>query len=136
MNRMFNFNSVERVRLGRGLARITQVTEQAVEYIDENGTERSIDLLECERMGGALETAGQFPPGADVDWASLADAIRPEQSPQGLRRGGCVGLRGALDNPPWFQFLNRRRTQFEFEDRGALDEDLLRPMARMTFDAC
>ena len=29
---------------------------------------------------------------------------------------GCVGLRGAVDDPPWFQFLDRQRTQFEFSD--------------------
>ena len=83
----------------------------------------------------SVEAAGLFPPSDDMNWASLVDSI-PLPSEQTVPTGGYVGLRGALDDPPWFQFLNRRRTQFEFKDRDALDADLLRPMARMTFDAC
>lgn len=135
MGRFFNFTSVECVRIGTGPARITQVTDQRVEYIDESGRELVVDLQECGRIGHALEAAGLFPPSADMDWASVADGI-PLPSEQTVPTAGCVGLRGALDTPPWFQFLNRRRTQFEFKDRDALDAQLLKPMARMTFDAC
>jgi len=135
MDRFFNFKSVECVRIGTGPARITQVTDQKVEYIDEGGRELFVDLQECERIFGALEIAGLFPPSDDMDWASVADGIS-SSSEQTVPAGRCVGLRGALDDPPWFQFLNLRRTQFEFKDRDALDAELLIPMGRMTFDAC
>jgi len=49
-----------------------------------------------------------------------------------------VGLRGAIDEPPWFQFLNRRRTQFEFKDYEHIQSALLQPLARSdwrTWDA-
>ena len=132
MDRFFNFKSVELVRVGVGNARITRITDQKVEYTDENGRELFVDLEECARIGGCLEIAGLFPPSDDLDWASMADAI----SGQGLEVSeGCVGLRGALDQPPWFQFLNRRRTQFEFKDYDSIDAELLMPMNRMTFDA-
>ena len=135
MDRFFNFKSVECVRIGTGPARITRVTDQKVEYIDESSRELFVDLQECERIAGRLEIAGLFPPSDDLDWASVADGIS-SSSEQTVPAGGCVGLRGALDDPPWFQFLNRRRTQFEFKDREALDAELLTPMGRMTFDAC
>jgi hypothetical protein len=73
-----------------------------------------------------------FPPSDDVDWAAVGDH-NSEPSAAGT---GCVGLRGALDKPAWFQFLNQRRTQFEFTDGSALYAELLAPMGRMTFDAC
>jgi hypothetical protein len=41
-----------------------------------------------------------------------------------------VGLRGAIDEPPWFQFLDRRRTQFEFADYDHIKRALLDPLSR------
>lgn len=130
--RVFNFKSVELVRLGVGPARITRVTAQKIEYTNESGRELFVDLEECARIGGCLETAGLFPPSSDMDWTSVADAIC---GPGSETTRGCVGLRGAMDDPPWFQFLNRRRTQFEFKDYDAIYAELLTPMGRMTFDA-
>lgn len=135
MERLFNFKSVELVRIGSGLARITQVTDQKVEYLDEHGRELFVDLEECARIGGCLEVVGSFPPSDETDWASVADAVS-SSSEREVPGGACVGLRGALDDPPWFQFLNRRRTQFEFKDQDALYGELLTRMGRMTFDAC
>ena len=137
MARFFNFTSVECVRIGTGAARITHVTNQKVTYIDERGRELFVDLNECQRIGSGLEIAGVFPPSDDVDWASVADGVysSSDSAGQTAPAGGCVGLRGALDHPPWFQFLNRRRTQFEFKNRDALYAELLTPMGRTTFDA-
>jgi hypothetical protein len=135
MDRLYNFEHVDRVRMGTGFARITSVTPQRVEYTDEAGSAWFVDLDECARIGSCLEHAGLFPPSDDLDWAAVA-TVGSRGSESAATSSGCVGLRGALDEPAWFQFLDQRRTQFEFTDGRALYAELLTPMARMTFDAC
>lgn len=135
VDRFYDFKRVDRIRMGNRLARITSVTAQRVEYTDEAGRAWFIDLDECARIGSCLEHAGLFPPSDDLDWAAVAtDESRCAES--SAATSGCVGLRGALDEPAWFQFLDQRRTQFEFTDGRALYAELLNPMGRMTFDAC
>lgn len=128
MNRFYNFKPVELVHIGAAPARIVQIAGPVLDYIDDAGASLSIDLQECARIYGALESAGLFPPRDEMDWASFADA-NPGFS-TGDARWDCVGVRGALDEPPWFQFLNRRRTQFEFKDYDAFQQELRRPLGR------
>jgi len=138
--RFFNFKSVELVRIGTGAARITRVTRPRVEYVDEIGREQFVDLEECARIWICLERTGLFPPSDETDWARLADAT-PEFSKLELSSSdsNTVGLRSALDSPPWFQFLNRRRTQFEFKNGHSFETDLHEPLGKagwQSFDAC
>ena len=136
--RFFNFKSVELVRVGASPATITQVTRKKVEYINEAGRQLFVDLEECARIWICLERAGMFPPESETDWGGLADNT-PGFSELEVSSGSCVGLRGALDKPPWFQFLNRRRTQFEFKDYETIYAELIGPLGRAewtTFDAC
>jgi hypothetical protein len=49
MGEFYNFARVELIRIGAGQARILQVAEQAVEYVDAGGVQRSVDLQECAR---------------------------------------------------------------------------------------
>jgi hypothetical protein len=51
----------------------------------------------------------------------------PGASEQGIAAWSarCVGLRGALDDPPWAEFLNERNTRFEFGSYEALYAELL-----------
>ena len=138
MDRFYNFRPVELVHIGTGPARIVQIAGPILDYIDDAGASLSIDLQECGRIYGVLEMAGLFPPRDEMDWAALADA-HPEFPTGDIRRWDCVGLRGALDEPPWFQFLNRRRTQFEFKDRDAFRQELREPLGRAgwnSWDAC
>ena len=138
MDRFFNFKWIEVVHIGTKSARITAVTRQRVNYVDEVGNNLSIDLEECARMFLCLESSGLFPPTDDTDWGRLADAMR-EFSAFKIPNICCIGLRGVIDEPPWFQFLNRRRTQFEFEDAQTMDSELLGPLSGagwQTFDAC
>ena len=138
MDRFFNFKSIELVRMGKGRARIIRVIRQKVEYIDEAGREQFVDLEECARIWMCLERSGLFPPGNETDWGRLADAT-PEFSKLEVSGGGTVGLRGALDSPPWFQFLNRRRTQFEFKNGHSFETELREPLGKVgwqSFDAC
>ena len=94
----------EIVRIGVGNGRIKCVTPQRVEYLDEAGQECFVDLEECNRNYVQLhnEDEGDFvlltaEDGADA-WYSR-----------------CVGERGLLDDPPWVEFTNKRRTRFEFQ---------------------
>lgn len=135
MDRFYNFENVDRVRIGTGLARIMRVAPQRVDYIDEDGRECFVDLDECARIGACLERAGLFPPSDDLDWGAVA-ASGDHDSERSAAGTGCVGLRGALDKPAWFQFLDQRRTQFEFSNGNDLYAELLTPMGRLTFDAC
>jgi hypothetical protein len=136
MGEFYNFPRVELIRIGAGQARILQVAEQAVEYIDAGGVQRSVDLQECARTYLALHRSGNFPPADDTDWAAIAAAYPASAS--GPLPYGCVGLRAVVDDPPWLQFLNSRRTQFEFTEADAIQDELVTPLARMgwqTWDA-
>lgn len=136
--RFFTFSSVDLIRIGRARARIVSVMREKVEYIDEDGRKQFVDLEECARICMCLYRSGLFPPKNDTDWTSVADAT-PGFASLDVSGGGTVGLRGALDTPPWFQFLNRRRTQFDFKNRDRLEKQLLRPLAKFgwqSFDAC
>jgi hypothetical protein len=117
------------VRIGVSGARIVAVTRQRIDYIDMEGQEQSIDLEECARA-----------------WGSWRDDRSREFLPQpgatehaiGTWNARCVGQRGALDNPPWAEFANERKTRFEFQSYEALYEELLKPLKRPgwhTFDA-
>jgi hypothetical protein len=134
MCRFYNFTSVKLVRIGTGAAWISRVTRQAVDYVDAAGTSKSVDLMECAQTFFCLRSAGLFPPSDDLDWGKLASFYDYD-----LTETCYIGLRGVLDRPPWFQFLNRRRTQFEFAEHLDIYEELLGPLSRAgwrTFDAC
>jgi hypothetical protein len=138
VERFYNFKSVELVRIGTGPARIVQVAGSTVQYTNASGAGLSVDLEECAQIYQLLNDAGLFPPDDKLDWATLADAI-PGFSTLYPSQSRCVGLRGALDTPPWFQFLNRRRTQFEFKDYDAFQRELRRPLGQAgwnSWDAC
>jgi hypothetical protein len=136
MGEFYNFTRIELVRIGTGPTRILQVTQPAVTYVDSGGVERSVDLQECARTHLALHRSGNFPPADDTDWTAIA-AAHPVSGSEPLRYG-CVGLRAVVDDPPWFQFLNHRRTQFEFADADAIRNELVTRLARFgwqTWDA-
>jgi hypothetical protein len=136
MGEFYNFTRVELVRIGTGPARILEVSRPAVTYIDAGGIERSVDLQECARTYLALYRSGAFPPADDTDWTAIATATA--ESASDPLPYGCVGLRAVVDDPPWFQFLNKRRTQFEFTDADAIRDELVEPLARFgwqTWDA-
>ena len=109
---------------------IKDITRQQVSYSDEAGRDMYVDLEECARIYHCLQETGQFPPGDDTDWARLADAF-PNFAAIDVSRARCVGLRAVLDEPPWFQFLNRRRTQFEFTDYEHIQAQLRVPLGHV-----
>lgn len=125
--RFFYFESVELVHIGNGPADIVAITGSRVEYTDDNGKGLVVDLQECARIYRCLRELGAFPPGKSLDWGALADTV-PGFSTLELPLQLIVGLRGAVDEPPWFQFLNRRRTQFEFKDYDHIQSALLQPL--------
>jgi hypothetical protein len=125
MGMFYNFTNVELVRIGQGQAGIVDVGKTRLDYLNEAGERKSIDLEECARIFSALERAGFFPPGDDTDWAAIADS-QPKLRPEEI--GGAIGLRARMDDPPWFQFLNRRRTQFEFRDAEQMNAELMTPL--------
>ena len=128
--RFYHFSSVELVRIGTGRALIKEITRQQVSYTDEAGRAMHVDLEECARIYHCLQEIGQFPPGDDTDWARLADTF-PNFSAIDVSLARCVGLRAVLDEPPWFQFLNRRRTQFEFTDYEHIQAELRVPLGHV-----
>jgi hypothetical protein len=74
-----------------------------------------------------------FPPSDDLDWGKLASFYDYD-----LTETCYIGLRGVLDKPAWFQFLNGSGTQFEFAEHLDIYDELLGPPSRVgwrTFDA-
>jgi hypothetical protein len=96
----------EIVRIGVGNARITCVTRQRVEYFDETGQECFVDLEECARNWAQSLTEED-----EDDFVLLTS----EDSDAARRKRRYVGGRGLLEDPPWIEFANKRRTRFEFE---------------------
>ena len=127
MGRFYNFKRIQLVHIGVGSAAINLVAGSTVSFTDDQGDKYTISLDECARICRLLKEAGGFPPDGDDDWGVLAtvhDFATLELLPQPV-----VGLRGAIDRPPWFQFLDRRRTQFEFKDYDHIQSALLEPLA-------
>jgi hypothetical protein len=127
--RFYNFQSVELVHIGTGLAAITEIAKSSVAYTDDIGRHSTVDLEECARTYAGLRRLGAFPPADTTNWSELVDSIS-DFATLPLSRPWVVGLRAAADEPPWFQFLNRRRTQFEFKDYDHIQNALLTPLAR------
>jgi hypothetical protein len=117
----------EIVSIGVSGARIVGVTRERIDYIDAAGAELFIDLEECARSwerSRAQSSGFVTLPG----WTAQSAAAWHTR---------CVGERGADDNPPWAQFMNERRTRFEFASYEALYKELLDPLKRagwQTFD--
>ena len=121
-------NTPEVICIGSSGARIVRVNHERLEYIDGAGQEQVIDLKECARNWVRWHDCHReefiLVPGA-----SQADAL--------IENTRCVGQRGALDNPPWAELMNERKTRFEFESYEALYLELLGPLGRAgwgTFD--
>jgi hypothetical protein len=118
----------EVVQIGISGARIVTVSRQRVDYIDMAGQAQFVDLEECARSWG------QWHDGHRGEYLPL-----PGASDQSIAAWNacCVGQRGALDNPPWAEFQNERKTRFEFASREALYRELLNPLREaswQTFD--
>jgi hypothetical protein len=126
MGDYYNFKNVERIRMGEGPAKISEIARTKIVYIDGRGVQQFVDLEESARTCGVLERTGAWPPPEDLDWTAYAAA----HSELSNVRLGLVGMRGAVDEPPWFQFFDRRRTLFEFKDRDTIYSELITPMAR------
>jgi hypothetical protein len=118
----------EIVRIGVANARVTSVTQQRVEYIDESGQKQFIDLEQCARnwMRNHCEQEEEFCllPGVSAA-AAAAWNLR------------CVGQRAACSSSSWVEFMNERSTRFEFEAYEAVYTHLLNPLGEAgwyTFD--
>jgi len=127
-SRFFDFKSVTLVHVDVGAARIGPIDGATLPFIDDAGTPRAIDLAECARIYRCLRRLGAFPPTEDFDWAALIES-EPGFAELPLGAQPVVGLRGAIDEPPWFQFLDRHRTQFEFADYDHIKRVLLDPLS-------
>ena len=91
----------EIIRIDVGNARIKSVTRQRVEYLDEAGQECFVDLEGC-----------------NGNYVKLVRATR------------YVADRGFLEDPPWIEFRNKRRTRFEFRSYKEACNTLLRPLRK------
>jgi hypothetical protein len=118
----------EVIRIGASGARIVKVSQKRIEYVDMAGKQQFIDLEICAKnwVGWHDQHAHEFFP--------LPGASDEDVTTWNAR---CVGQRGALDNPPWAEFTNERKTRFEFETGEALYRELLGPLMQAgwhTFD--
>ena len=94
------------VRICGTPARIMNVTQEHVEFIDEEGVLCLIDLERCRRNYDA-----RFIEGLDDGY-----------------RG--VGLRGPHDRPPWMSFTDEPPTMFEFLSTEDLHLHILDPLVK------
>jgi hypothetical protein len=127
--RYFNFPGAEVVHIGIGLADVSSISKSIAAYTNDLGRHLTVDLEECARVYGCLRDVGAFPPSETTNWSELIESVH-DFATMPLPVQPIVGLRGAVDDPPWFQFLNRRRTQFEFKDYDHIRNALLEPLAR------
>ena len=120
--------TTEVIRIGVGNSRIIGITQRQISYVGRAGEPCTIDLKECAR------TWPRFRSDHGAEFITVTDSTSAEIDDWNAR---CVGSRGALDDPPWVQFMNQRHTRFEFEDNEAIYRELLTPMSRYgwhTFD--
>ena len=124
-----NQHAPEIVRIGIAGAHVKSVSPEQVDYVDEAGKERFVDLEQCARnwVQHRNEHAQDFCLVSDAS----AEAVATWNS-------HCVGQRGALDDTPWVEFMNDRRTRLEFASYEAV-YTLLGPLSQAgwhTFDTC
>ena len=123
------------VQIGVGPACVTRVTPQQIDFIDETGQERSIDLEDCaqnwiklvDKRDGLEEKNRKDPVARPV----IVSGCITEWD------ASCVGVRNLLDGPPWVRFMNERHTRFEFKSYDESYALLLGPLGRAgwhTFD--
>jgi hypothetical protein len=93
----------EIVRIGMANAHITCVTPQRLEYLNEAGEECFVDLEECFSRYAQLHKINRD----DVDLLTSEEGAE-------ILISRYVADRGFLDNPPWIEFKNKRRTRFQF----------------------
>jgi hypothetical protein len=111
--------TTEVVRVGTSGARIVCVSTKRIDYIDMTGQECFVDLEESARNWQQRHHASRR------EFLTLPGAPQPAVD---IWNAHCVGLRGALDQPPWVQFTNDRKTRFEFGTCEALYRELLEPL--------
>lgn len=127
MGRFFNFKRARIVHVGVGPAAIDGIADGQLAFTDDQGGKSALSLLECARVYLLLREAGAFPPGEDDDWSVLIDHVS-DFATIDVPFQAVVGLRAVVDVPPWFQFLDRQRTQFEFKDYDHIQNALLKPL--------
>jgi hypothetical protein len=118
----------EVIRIGSSAGRIIQIAQNRMVYIDMAGQEQFIDLEACAKHWARHhdDHRQQFLPLFDTDEQRVAKW-----------NARCVGQRGALDHPPWAEFMNERKTRFLFDTSEALYGQLLGPLKQVgwrTFD--
>jgi len=118
--------SLEVIRIETGSSRIISITQQRIEYLGLAGEPCTIDLEECARnyMRWHSDHSDEF---VALSGPAEVDAWNAR----------CVGTRDLCDSPPWVQFMNERRTRFEFDSYEAIYRELLTPLSRygwQTFD--
>jgi len=121
-------NTLEVIRVGVSYAHILRVTQARIDYIDMRGRRQSIDLEECARIWM------RWHDDHIQEFTLLAGSSKADSDAWNAR---CVGERGALDHPPWVQFMNERNSRFEFGNYEALYVALLEPLMQNgwhTFD--
>ncbi len=103
------------VAIGVSGARIVDVSQERIDYIDEAGQTHSIDLAECAR-----------------NWCQWRDSHRHEfrllpgwdEQSSADWNVRCVGERGGS----WAEFMNEPKTRFEFANHETLYQELLTPL--------
>ena len=108
----------EVIRVGSSGARILRVTPDRVEYLDMAGQGQVIDLKECARnwVQWSKEQGGDLVP--------MSSASQEEIHSWNAR---CVGQRGGSHHQ-WVEFMNERKTRFEFETWEARFKELQGPL--------
>ena len=112
----------EVIRIGKQRARILSITHECIEYLDRAGDEQFVDLEQCARnwMRWFQDHREQF----------ITLPYHPFLIDENDR---TVALRGKQ----WAEFMNDRKTRFEFESWEASCIKLLGPLLRAgwrTFD--
>ena len=121
--------STEIVRIGVGGARITSVTREKVDYLDETERQLEIDLEKCAEGWDHYmrEHWDEFIHGIPTGFHLLNSKVKFT----------CVGDRNAKAQAPWARFFNERYTRFEFRAGHELHGLLHRPLlhvGRYMFD--
>ena len=106
-------------RIGSSNARIVSVTHQHIQHTDAAGRRLFVDLPECATcwMRWCQDHRQEFFP--------LGGASQAEIDAENAR---TVGLRGGGSPLWWIEFMNERKTRFEFESWEARCRDLQGPL--------
>jgi hypothetical protein len=119
-------NNAKVIHLGDGNAMLLSIDSKVIKFTIGENINKEIDLIDSAERVAKLIEQGSFPPEKNFSIEHVSE--KKNKRARKINQLRYVGIRSALDAPPWFQFFDNCLTQFEFVNSNLMYEELLFPL--------